>query len=125
MPNTDGTMTCYEYRRTQQQCVRCGVRDAHTMSGRVLCEKCNEKARKKYRNSSEEKLAHMKECREMRRIRLKEAGLCVRCGKRPASHGVTSCDLCAAKANAYYKKWKKAFKARKSCEMKEDEHAKC
>lgn len=103
MPNADGTMTRYEYRRAQQRCVRCGERDAYTMNGHSVCAVCAAKDRESYRKNPKERIARAMEYQKKRRKRLEEAGLCLRCGKRAPRPGLTTCENCFNKARAYDK----------------------
>lgn len=82
----------YEYLKRHHRCVRCEARDARTESGKVLCERCN--ARQRDRQTPEAVEANRR-CARERRARLKAAGLCVRCGARPARSERVSCEECA------------------------------
>jgi hypothetical protein len=97
MPNADGTMTRYEYRRIQQRCIRCGKKDAYTMNGRAYCAECAEKRRENqkiyYNRHKREYIAKNKAKVDARR----EAGICVRCGKKPAAPGHVTCARCLRK----------------------------
>lgn len=75
-------------------CARC--RTAYAEPGRVYCKSCarRDKAMSERRDPGGE--ARRACCRE-RRARLKAAGLCVGCGKRPPVEGQTRCAVCARK----------------------------
>lgn len=99
MPNTDGTMTRYEYRKMQQRCVKCNTRDARTMSGKSRCAECAEKA---IRSSSAYYLNHREQVIDYKLSRyqaLRDSGVCPRCGKRPPKSGGVWCRYCSEKQN--------------------------
>lgn len=92
-----------EYFMLQQRCVKCGKRDAYTMYGNQRCYECVEKG-KEYqavynKNNREKRISQMRE----RYYNLKSQGLCVQCGKEPATCGV-KCKACRAKFNEYQRK---------------------
>lgn len=99
MPNTDGIMTPYEYYKHQHRCVACMRTDAFTLAGKVLCAECseknNERMRQTYSRDPSVKLERQKERFE----RLKAAGICVQCGKRPVPDAPihSRCEYCRAK----------------------------
>lgn len=98
MPNADGTMTRYEYNKLHQRCARCGTQDAYTMIGRSYCAVCAEKncaeSKKYYEEHKKQSIAKAKE----RVDAWRKAGLCTRCGKKPAELGRSMCVQCAQKA---------------------------
>ena len=90
----------YEMRKRNHICVNCGEKDAYTMAGRTCCAECvtknAERFAKYYRDNAERYVENAKKRHE----RLKEAGLCVRCGRVPADKGYTTCGICRKKQNA-------------------------
>lgn len=72
--------------------------------GRVYCKNCVKKVidrRKRNDPTGEANRAYAAE----RRARLKEAGMCVYCGKRKAIEGIVLCPVCKAKNQASQKKY--------------------
>lgn len=101
---TDGAMSRseankrrYNYLKHQNRCVWCGERDAYTMNGRALCAECCEYRRALDCQRSEKRKAQIAAYQKERRIRLEEAGLCIKCGKREPRPGLKSCDVCLEK----------------------------
>lgn len=64
--------------------------------GRVYCKNCMKKIRAKQKLRDPTGEIHRQYCRD-RRKRLKEAGLCVHCGKKLAIAGQVLCKECNAK----------------------------
>lgn len=99
----------YKARKEAGICVRCGK--AKAVSGHVLCWQCKAYMQDKYigqtttetEEQRKERLAKSAECCRKRYERLKAAGLCVTCGKRPAEPGHTRCEACQKRANAQSK----------------------
>lgn len=96
MPNSDGTMTRYEYRRTQQRCVKCNTRDARTMSGKSRCAECAEKASESTRKYYQNHRDHVMLYKSERYQTMRETGICPRCNKRRPESGRALCQYCLA-----------------------------
>lgn len=64
--------------------------------GMVYCASCYRKVRNYKKRREKNGISNSEQCRE-RRERLKAAGVCVACGKRPATGGKTTCNVCEAK----------------------------
>ena len=82
------------YFKIIKRCPRCGKQDSYTITGHSLCYECTEKNREyakkhyhKYGNNG------MKERYE----KLKQDGICVDCGKRPAKENRIRCSQCLQK----------------------------
>lgn len=96
----------YKARKEAGICTRCGK--AKAVSGHVLCWQCKAHMRDKYieqtltetEEQRKERLAKSAERYRKRYERLKTAGLCVTCGKRPAEPGHTRCEACRKRINA-------------------------
>lgn len=96
----------YKARKEAGICVRCGK--AKAVPGHVLCWQCkvymqDKNIRRTLTETEEqrkERLAKSAECCRNRHERLKAAGLCVTCGKRPAEPGRIRCEACQKRANA-------------------------
>lgn len=71
----------YNKRKAAGLCYLCGVL---VKNGKALCEECNKKNNEKCKKRSE---------------KLKEAGLCVRCGKNIPEEGKLSCNDCNKRQN--------------------------
>ena len=72
-------------------CPYCKTRYAEP--GLVHCAQCLRLRRELHARSDPGNVHQRELCRE-RRARLKEAGICVRCGKNPAREGRTRCQAC-------------------------------
>ena len=93
----------YHYFKELKICVRC--HSEYAENDRTSCYECNMKifeynktVQKKYKEDSayrENILAWHKQ----RRRRLKEAGICQSCGKRPAREMKSKCPICTIKAH--------------------------
>lgn len=92
-----------ERRKAAGICIDC--KKAKASPGRVRCADCLAKERihsKKWRmnKSIDEYEEKILAPRRARRQRLKEAGICVICGKVDAEDGMTRCKACAIRQNA-------------------------
>lgn len=105
------TKKSWAERRTKGLCGNCGKTQA--VAGRSLCERCKEAvnySQKKYR------MIHAVEISKRKSERyetLKEAGLCVRCGKIPPLPGKNRCESCIEyerKQNIKYREKLKTMK---------------
>lgn len=87
-------------------CISCRQRDAEP--GKTLCLDCNIRAAERSRQWAQDlkekdpelwrkKADHNNERHKERRKRLKEAGICYVCGKRPAEEGHPLCAWCLAR----------------------------
>jgi hypothetical protein len=85
-----------------ERCVRCGKKDAYTMSGHQRCYECTEKCAEEAREYHEKNRESHVKAMQSRYYRLKSQGLCVQCGKEPAV-GVR-CKKCRAIFNQYQTK---------------------
>lgn len=102
MPNSDGSMTRYEYNKMQQRCVQCGKRDAYTLNGRAICSDCYAKSKEWY-NKNREKVNRTTNARYHRRkSEFIAQGLCSRCGQRPAEDGYKMCRKCQEYSHKRY-----------------------
>lgn len=84
-----------EYRqwcRDHNFCTCCYSEKA--IPGKRYCYKCAEKARTRSQNRSPELREKMNEAARNRYQQAKEAGICVRCRKRPADKGKSFCGIC-------------------------------
>lgn len=82
----------------------CGQQAAKYYDGQFLCEKHFEADRTRYLQDPAVTAANIREsnarCEKARYERLKEAGLCVTCGKRESYFGCLRCETCQAKRRA-------------------------
>lgn len=100
----------YDYYKRKGICTRCCVKKA---TKGVVCFDCwaelkffrakRSEQEQKYR---QEHLAHRLEYERMKRVERKENGVCVKCGKRQATEGKTTCTQCRAKINIYQEKYR-------------------
>jgi len=84
----------YEWYKSRGICPRCGCKDA--VKGKVYCLDCLDKqavATMQYRATHDTTEKNRVGCRE-RYYKAKADGLCVRCFKRVARPGKTSCQIC-------------------------------
>lgn len=111
----------YAWLKSRGICVYCGKEYAEP--NRVRCSDCAEKHRlenaKRYMGKPEKRDAYNQQRRE-RREKLKEAGICVHCGQKPAythnGHTYISCYDCYIKqkraetkyAKKRYKRWRES-----------------
>lgn len=86
------------------RCIYCHEKDAYTISGRAACFECAEKSRLQgiERMKNPEYREKQKETKERRKEKLIALGVCIYCGKRPASDGFSGCEFCRAKRRNYY-----------------------
>lgn len=84
-------------------CPYCKTRYAEP--GMVHCARCLRLRRELHARSDPGNIRQRELCRE-RRARLKEAGLCVDCGKVPATDGMTRCEKCRKKKRERNKKYR-------------------
>lgn len=96
MKNDDYMKERYIFLKQSHRCVSCTKKDNRTLSGRVFCQTCSEKA-KKY-PSNIKKSEQLKKKRDER----KAAGLCVNCGAERDSK-FKLCEKC----REYYRKYNK------------------
>ena len=84
----------------------CGVQAAKFYDGQFLCQRHFDADRARYRQAPEVTAANIKECNARsereRYAKLKAAGLCVTCGKRPNYFGCLRCESCQDKRRAYH-----------------------
>ena len=89
----------YQFYKAHGFCVIC--RHNKAIKGQTKCATCKEKALRYQRGYVEEHKAKIKETQKIyqyaRYHRLKDAGLCVICGKTPAEKGKSRCTECFAK----------------------------
>ena len=108
---TEIKRTQYWFYRARSVCTNCGKEDAFTMAGRSRCFECNKKKLSKQRfkrnNDYVVKEDNIKYCRA-RYWKLKEAGICTRCGKRKTKYGRSRCELCLGKDRMSYERNKPA-----------------
>lgn len=94
--NDKSSMSNYQWYKSMGICPECGKRPS--FGGFVHCEYCMEKLQVSqfvYRESRKEQYrAYSRDSMKRRYHRLKEAGICVRCGKKPAIPGMTKCERC-------------------------------
>lgn len=90
----------YDARKALHRCVWCGRRDAYTINGRAYCAECCRRRsgyyKKRYVEKPETK-EPLKRYQKERYRRLKDMGLCTRCGKRPAATGRVMCARCSSR----------------------------
>lgn len=103
-------MTRYNYLKLQHRCVRCGEKDARTEDGKALCMSCKDKQTEYYRP----KYKSMKTQQKQRYNHLAEQGVCVMCGKEPASEGLRLCRKCRLRKSQYNHKSYEKRKERKT-----------
>lgn len=95
-------LTRYEWLKQYGICVDCGQADA--AKGKTRCLNCLDKAAcatmvwRTKNDISEKNKAY---CRS-RYAASKEAGICVRCHKRPARKGRCDCQICNNKIKSHY-----------------------
>lgn len=81
----------YHAMREARVCVVCGEQDQRTYAGWALCERCKDLRNEygaKYREGHREKILGQQRAYAIKRdARLKEVGLCSRCGKNPPLPG--------------------------------------
>jgi hypothetical protein len=84
----------------------CGKQAEKFYDGQFLCGRHFEADRARYRQDPKETAANIKacnaRCEKDRYARLKEAGLCVTCGKLPAYFGCLRCEKCQEKRRAIH-----------------------
>lgn len=88
------------WRREKKRCVDCGRQDERTLSGKPRCAKCNAKANSRARKRKAVPPERRNEYEREKYRRLKEAGLCVYCGK-PADGNFVSCIYCRLRRRKY------------------------
>lgn len=86
-----------QYLKEHQRCIRCGERDAFTIAGRCYCAECAEKTRASSREWDRLNREHRRELYAETVERMKAAGICTRCHKRPAKPGRLECAVCLKK----------------------------
>ena len=87
-------MSSYSWYKSHGICPRCGQADA--VAGKVYCLNCLDKqavATMHYRETHDISKNNKEFCRA-RYYRAKQEGLCVRCFKKKARQGKTSCQTC-------------------------------
>lgn len=96
----------YYDRKRLHLCVWCGKKDARTMTGKIYCFECNER-KKKYNKRYEEEHREASQEKNKNKYRSrKEQGVCTVCGKRKATDGKVTCDICRARLRRYSREWK-------------------
>ena len=88
----------YHYFKSLKICVRCHKEYAE--NSRTSCYECNMKIAK-YNKAMRGDAVYRQNIsmwQKQRRRRLKEAGICQSCGKRPAIEGKSRCPICTTKA---------------------------
>ena len=94
-------MTDYEYYKAHHICVICHSEEA--TQGSTCCPTCLANRRERERGyaakkrQSAEYRERQKEYYHNRRKKLKDAGICVKCGRRKTRPGKTTCKMCAVK----------------------------
>lgn len=116
-PAEDGKTTCRICREKQRKqtaekraalrelriCTECGSRRVY--GDEKICPECSAR---KYASNLKQKRDHEKENQyhKNRRQKLKEMGICVKCGKRKAENGKTRCGICNAKERQRAKRYR-------------------
>lgn len=98
--SSEASKAYYQLLKKNGICTQCGQRPA--LPDKVRCEECHKKDIEYNRNrrykTDEDKKKQNKRVSN-RYYRLKEQGLCVRCGQRPSLPGLTSCLQCRLSHN--------------------------
>lgn len=81
----------YKRLRKQGLCTQCGVTPTN---GKSRCKWCAEKAKVARKSLTNEQLSAQRMKEKQRYYDLKEKGLCVTCGKKPAKTGCVRCEEC-------------------------------
>lgn len=110
MYNGEWYRETYAFYKSIGRCTRC--RKADAVKGKTMCLSCLEdsaikQAKRRARLTGEKKAAHAEASRQSNKRRvekLKAAGLCVRCGKKPAWHGLQMCYECRLKKMLYFRR---------------------
>lgn len=92
------------YWKSRNRCKNCGKQDAYTLAGRSYCYACNEHHNDYKRINKDKWIETEKKRSKTRYERLKQEGICVSCGKRPAKPNHIRCLRCSIKHSNSEKK---------------------